>query len=285
MTDPLEALAIRGEGLQASSLLGPDARGRRHLALRLLDAEGVQIVDGIASAGPARFASYTTPHRFVATDGATYWVKHRAQEGLGAECIAARLAEQVGIGPRAAIIRIGALAVPVDGSLDRFLGTVLGLRHVPDVLNADEMTALIGVGAGAFDQKKVDAQTWADVTAFQTWINAEDSQVFVRVTDGHILSADHGACFGKLLPGPPRRVVTPRIPGITEWRCDAAVLERSIARIEGLTEVQLLQAAAGIPEDGEWRALFARRLAVVEWLIKRQMTLREVMLSWAPRVS
>jgi hypothetical protein len=260
------------------------ARGQRHETLRLLDARGISTRDAIALAWTARGVnSYSAPRPFVLDGGETYWIKPQAQEGLGQELIGGRLASEVGVGPQVAIVDVSAIAVPLDGSLDRFVGTMLGVRHIVGVENGRELGPALR--SELFTTGMLDMASWAAVTAFQTWINAEDSQVFVGLGDGIVHSADHGGCFKALLPGPPQRIVTPDIPGLESMRCDWSLLEGPAQRIASIRESVLLEAAAGMPEVGPWRTSFAQRIAIVEWLIKRQHGLPEVLRRWSTWVS
>ncbi len=215
--------------------------------------------------------------------GDTFWIKPQAQEGLGQELFGGRLASAVGVGPEVFVIEVSALAVPRDGSLNRFIGTMLGVHHLSGVENARDLGPAIR--GGRFSTKNVDMASWAAVTAFQTWINAEDSQVFIGMGDGAVYSADHGGCFKELLPGRPQRIVTPDIPGFESGRCDWSLLAGPAQRIASLPESVLLEAAANMPETGPWRTSFAQRIAMVEWLIKRQPDLQEVLRRWSTWVS
>jgi hypothetical protein len=160
---------------------------------------------------------------------------------------------------------------------------MLGVHHLVGVENGCDLGPAIR--SGAFTTAKLDMASWAAVTAFQTWINAEDSQVFVGMADGVIHSADHGGCFRTLLPGRPQRIVTPDIPGLQSIRCDWSLLEGPAQQIATLPASMLLEAAANMPEVGPWRTSFAQRLATVEWLAKRQPDLPEVLRRWSTWVS
>lgn len=256
------------------------SRGRRHQTLRLLDARGVTSLDAISLAWTSPSTrSFAAPRPFIIEGGEVFWIKAQAQEGLGQELIGGRLAAAVGVGPPVAIVQVSALAVPPNGSLDRFVGTMLGVRNLVAVENGRSLGP--AVRSGTFTSANLDMASWAAVTAFQTWINAEDSQVFVGLGDGVIYSADHGNCFKALLPGRPQRIVTPHIDGLTSIRCDWSLLEGPAERIATLPESTLLEAVAGIPETDSWRTSFARRIATVEWLVKRQAGLPDVLRRWS----
>jgi hypothetical protein len=72
-------------------------------ALSALDARGYTVLDALAHGGLGR-TTHAAPNTFVCSDGKTYWVKGRAQQGLVAELIAGRLADKVGAGPSARVI-------------------------------------------------------------------------------------------------------------------------------------------------------------------------------------
>jgi hypothetical protein len=259
---------------------GGTSREQRRQTLRLLDGRGYQTRQAIGVAWPSESTfSFAAPRPFIVNGGEIYWVKPAAQEGLGQELIGSRLASRIGVGPVVDIVDVSPIAVLGDGTLERFVGTMLGVRHLVGVVNGRDLGPAIR--SGTFALTKLDVASWAAVTAFQTWINAEDSQVFVSIGDGMIYSADHGGCFKKLLPGPPQRIVTPAISGLANLRCDWSVIGEPAERIASLSESSILEAASSMPEFGPWRTSFAQRIATVEWLIKRQPGLPDVLRRWS----
>ncbi len=90
----------------------------------------------------------------------------------------------------------------------------------------------------------------------------------------------------ELLNGPPTRVVITPIPGIPDnYGLRAEPMDRALAKIEALSENDILSAVSHIPDGDGWMSLFDRWLAIASWLIRRQSVLREVMGQWSYRMS
>jgi hypothetical protein len=224
------------------------------------------------------------PHLFLAANGRSYWVKTKAQRGLFPEYAIGQLAALVGAGPGAELISVQRSALPLNGTLDRFEGTFVGSEHVPGAVNIEEFGEL--VTSGLLDPQVVDARSRARTIAFQTWVNAMDEQVLVRLEDGVVLTIDHGDCLSALPPGPPSRIVVAPIGGLSgtvgrDWR----VVSEAVDAITAISEGQILEIVAGLENLDGWQAPFERRLMAARWLIKRQQKLGEELGKWAPRLS
>jgi hypothetical protein len=263
--------------------LAEDGRGQRVLALRLLDSSPVACLTALALGTHAAGTS-TGPRTFICDDREEYWVKRRAQSGLLAELAAGRLAEKLGAGPHVSAVRVPWEALPRDRSLSEFDGIWVGIQHVPAGISARDIGLLLGTKR--LDHSLLDEDSRALAIALQTWLNDEDPQVLIDMDSGHVLSIDHGQCFKELLKGPPTRIVITPIPGIPDnYGFRAEPMDRALARIEALSEQDILAAVSRVPDGDGWLSLFDRRLAIANWLIKRQSVLREVMRQWSYRVS
>lgn len=263
--------------------LAADNRGQRMFALRLLDATPVTFLNALALGTHAASTS-TGPRTFICDDREEYWVKRRAPSGLLAELAAGRLAEKLGAGPHVAAVRVPWEALPRNHSLSEFAGTWAGVQHVPAGISARDVGVLLGTKR--LEVASLDEDSRALAIAFQTWLNDEDSQVLIDLQSGHVFSIDHGLCFRELLKGPPTRVVITPIPGIPDsFGLRAEPMDNALARIEALSEQDILAAMSRVPDGDGWLSLLDRRLAIANWLISRQSALREVMRQWTHRLS
>lgn len=260
-----------------------EPRAARLLGLRRLDAAGI---DALTARSPAPMDSaltYSVPRAFLCTDGGVWWLKSKAQQGIAVEVIAGRLAKLVGAGPGACPVYVGSDAIAGQLGLLRFEGHVAGIEHRPGVESSKRLARLVGGGGIPVP---VNGSSRAIVVAFQTWLNVDDPQVLINILTGDVETHDHGDTFGQLLKGPPSAVVIAKIPGVPDhFGLGRAELDMAIRRIETLTELDILWAVSGLPDGPGWRASFARRLAIAEWLIRRQRRLREVLMGWGVRPS
>ena len=153
-----------------------------------------------------------------------------------------------------------------------------GIEHRPGVESSKKLARLV---TGHSVSIPIDPTSRALAIAFQTWLDVSDAQVFVNTLTGEVETYDHGETFGELRKGPPTRIVIARIPGVSDHvGLERQELDAAIRRIEALSANEILSAVAGIPDEPGWRATFDRRLAIAEWLIKRQARLREVLMGW-----
>lgn len=243
-----------------------------------------QILDAVALS-PGKSApspSHANPVPLVCSDGKTYWVKARAQDGLSAELIAGRLASRIEIGPAARIIRVSEHVIPQASRPDKFQGILVGVEDQPGTVNNKDIQAVLGVG-----QLKPDLISAADrarVIAFQTWLGMQDSQVLVELTTGRIHSIDHG-CWASLgasgtLQDP--AIVLTDVPGIDiSVGRDLTHVQDAVARIEALADADILLALTHIPKEQEWHSTPDRLKAIGRWLAYRRDRVREVMETWA----
>ena len=253
--------------------------------LGFLDLKGVVELAAVARAPhPPSLGTLSKPAPFVCSDGTVYWCKGntpqaQVQQGLMAELVAGRLAERTAVGGPAAVVRIDQSLVPPDGTLDHLVGTVVGVRHFDNMEHVRTLQMLLS--GGAVPAGSVDPLSRARVIAFQTWIGANDSQLMIGISNGRVVSIDHGDCFGNLaVPSQPSVVITP-IPGLPEQHCkDRAYLDAVLGPIEALSDEDLLIAVARVPNSGAWNADSGRRLAVARWLADRRDKLRGVMTQW-----
>ena len=255
-----------------------EPRANRLLRLRKLDAEGVASVVARAAAPLELSFSYSAPRAFLCSDEAIWWLKSKAQQGLVAEVVAGRLAKLAGAGPGASPVLVGAEALAGQLGLNRFRGHVVGIEHRPGVISSKKLADFL---SGHSIGLPIDVASRAIVIAFQTWLNVEDAQVLVNTLTGQVETHDHGETFRELKKGPPSRIVVARIPGVADHAgLSRPELELAVRRIEAITPDEILWAVSGIPDEPGWGGGFERRLAIAEWLIKRQARLREVLTGW-----
>lgn len=259
-----------------------ERRGRIHLGLRLLEATPTEPLRATTYLGPSGYRTYASPYRFAGSDGGIYRVKARAQQGLGAEMLCNRLANRLAIGPETRVIDVGGAVLPRDRHLDHLVGLRLATAEVDSAFNDEELRDL----EFEVDPKKIDWHSWALVVALHTWVYAGDPQAVLRMTDGRVLSVDHGDCFRQLTPGKPTGLIVPSLHGIDGATFDVEHVVHALREIESLREDALIRVAAGIPGDHDgWRMPLERKIRVIDWLIERQLGIREVMVPWMPMIS
>jgi hypothetical protein len=245
-----------------------------------LDARGPENLLALAYDRPPPAGSHANPHAFVCSDGKTYWVKRTAQQGLVAELIAGRVAALAGAGPVARVVEVPRAALPASGVANHLEGTGVGTLDRRGAENARHLQQFLPP-QGQFDVASVDAASRAMVIAFQSWIGAGDSQVLIDLATGEVLSIDHGECFGSAATlSDPTPIVTD-IPGVSsDHGRTARLIDRAVKTIEAVTDGQLLEAVACVPDVPDWRADADRRLTIAAWLAHRRDRLRGVMQSW-----
>ena len=256
----------------------------RRDTFRTLDARPGRAIDIITYAFPGTSGRYGRPDLYIGSDGLRYWVKARAQRGLVAEVIAGRLADSLGVGPIARVARLDGTVAPLASRLYKFSGLAAASQDVADTMNQAELLRLVQqerlVGA------RLDSRSRAAVTAFQTWIGVSDEQVLVRLTDGKVLSIDHGDAFGELLEGPPSRIVLAGIPGVSDnVGRDWDDLRPAVEAIEALPIENIYAATAGIPDGDRWLGSSERRYQIANWLVVRQRSIGEEIRKWARLLS
>jgi hypothetical protein len=250
------------------------------VGLRVADSAAPGPARSLSYVGPTGYRTYSPPHRFVDDKGRIVLVKARAQQGLGAEAFANKLAHMLDAGPESFIIDIGAGTVPDDGRLNHLVGLKVATVELEGIVNHEQLVRL-----GFFpDPEKVDWDSWARVVAFHTWIYAGDPQAVFRVSDGRVFSVDHGACFRELLRGGPAGVIVPELHGVVGVPFDRRAVANALDAIEAITESDIVAAAGGIPDGPDWRMPIDRRLRIVDWLLNRQIGVREVV-EWNLRLS
>lgn len=283
MVEPSETLPLGLTDLDAVEA-EMDDRGKRHLQLRQLDRVGFQPIYVLTCEPDEVEQTFAAPVKVVCSDGQMYWLKARAQDGLLSEIATARLNKRLGTGPEGRIVEVPASVFWNEPRLGRFIHSSVGVRHLPETASTREIRALLG--RGRFDARLVDAESRARVIASQTWFNIDDAQVRVGLRDGRVHSVDHGAALDARLKGRPTRIVVTEIPGVSpDLGRDWSVMRPAIELIESVSEAEILAAVSSMPNDGSWRATFARRIAVAEWLIRRQKNIGEVMQAWSLRLS
>jgi hypothetical protein len=242
-------------------------------------AKPITAVLAIAYGGEPPNDSHASPHRVVAINGKTYWIKAVAQGGLEVELVAGRLAHALSVGPLAEVVDVPTQALPADGRLARLQGRMVGSIDHRDTVNARYLDGL--VADGTLDVSVIDVGSRASVIAFQTWIGASDEQVLVNLKTGRILSIDHGDCLpdgGQLM-----RVVVAPIPGLSaDIGRDFSLLRNTLTKILQVTEDDLIAAVSGIPDGNGWNGSVERRFRIVDGLLDRQSRLEEVLRAWAP---
>lgn len=253
----------------------------REGALELLERRGYEVVDAVTHVGGPPSSSLASPNRFVCVDGKTYWLKAAAQEGLVAELIAGRIAAKVQAGPMARIVRVPAETLPTSGVANHLLGIVAGSEDQFGMVNTKDLAPFLA--NAQFDATAIDPFARARVIAFHSWLGLSgDAQILVGLTDGGVLSIDHGDAFSNTSSTNDPTVLAKAIPGV-----DDAVGRRvrhiraAVRTIESLSDMDLVNAVAGVPSGDPWRGPVARRLEIVGWLAHRRDRLWAVMDKWA----
>lgn len=249
-------------------------------SLERLDRQGYRVLNAVTYVGGAGTSSLANPQAFICADGATYWLKSSAQQGLAAELIAGRLAARVSAGPVSQVIWVPPEALPPSGVANHLQGLVVGSRDVRDSVNARELGRVLPPD-GSFDVRVIDGASRARVVVFQTWVGASDSQVLVELMTGRVHSIDHGDCFGSLASPTALGVIVTDIPGVSgELGRSRSLVLPAIEQIETVTNDEILQAVAGVPSGESWQSDVTRRLEIAQWLAARRDCLREVVLQW-----
>ncbi len=245
-----------------------------------LDERGVEHLLALAYDRPPPVGSHSNPHAFVCSDGKTYWVKRNVQQGLVAELVAGRVAALAGAGPIARVVEVPHAALPAGGVANHLVGTGVGTLDRRGAENARHLQQFLPP-QGQFDPATVDSASRARVIAFQSWIGAGDSQVLIDLATGEVLSVDHGECFGSAdTLSDPAPIVTD-IPGVSsDHGRTRRLIDRAVKAIQALTDRQLLEAVACVPNLPDWRGDADRRLTIAVWLAHRRDRLGEVMQSW-----
>lgn len=247
--------------------------------LDTLDRRGYVVLEAVTHARPSLASSLASPNAFICIDGKTYWLKGNAQQGLVAELVAGRLAHKVSAGPLARIIRVTPEALPPGGGADHLVGVVVGLEDQAETMNARDLGRFIS--GGHFQPGVIDGASRARVIVFQTWLGVGDAQVLVHLTRGSVISIDHGDCFGATGGQTDPVVHVTEIPGVSSnVGKEIAPVRDGVARIEALTDRDILDAVSCIPTGDLWRSPAARRLEIARWLGYRRGRLREVMEAW-----
>lgn len=246
--------------------------------LNELDQRGYQVFEAIRHAG-GHSATFSAPNQLVAIDGRTYWVKGHVQQGLVAELIAGRLARRCGAGPEATILHVTP-EVAEEGQIPTDqLGLVVGSRDEPNTVNARDLGNL--APDVSFPATGIDGPSRALVVTFQTWLGVGDAQVLVRLTDGHVLSIDHGDAFGSTSSRERPVPIVTDIPGVGpdvgRRKGDVMV---AVNRIQSISDMDLINDVARVPAGAAWRSPAARRLEIAEYLAFRRDLLEEVMTEW-----
>jgi hypothetical protein len=246
--------------------------------LNELDRRGYQVLEAIRHAG-GHSSSYSAPNQLVAIDGRTYWVKGHVQQGLVAELVAGRLARRSGAGPEAAILHV-TREVAEEGQIPTDqLGLVVGSRDEPNTVNARDFGNL--APDLSFRATGIDGPSRARVIAFQTWLGVGDAQVLVRLTDGHVMSIDHGDAFGATASQDRPTLIVADIPGVPpevgRRKGDVMV---AVNQIQSISDMDLINDVARVPAGAAWRSPATRRLEIAEYLASRRDQLEEVMSEW-----
>jgi hypothetical protein len=257
----------------AGAFSGDNDKATHRRIFETLESYGCEELEAVAPVDLARLGGRVgRPVPYLCSNGLVYWTKLKAQTGLAAELIVNRLASKLDVGPPTTIVRVDPFLATV-GNSSRAVGTL----NLTDVVSSKELGPAKHVG---FNPAVVDAESRARIAVFQSWIDVVDEQVLVRTTDGRVFSYDHGDSFRSLMGGPPRMVVA-EIAGIRfDWSSTSSAALSMVLEIEQLTSTEILEAAAGVPDEDGWQGLFSRRFGIARWLIKRQPLLRGEVMKW-----
>jgi hypothetical protein len=244
--------------------------------LEELDRKGVDVLDAITYSRPPPGGSHASPHAFVFPGGRTYWVKRTAQQGLVAELVAGQLGAAIDAAPMARVVSVSANIAPPEAK--HLVGVGVGVEDAPGMENLRHLQQALP--AGTLDPANLDIASRLRVLAFQTWIGVGDTQILVDLRNGRLLSIDHGEwCSDPSSPAEPLIVSTPGVAD--DVGRDSDDVEDAVGRISGLTDENLLEAVAQVPDGTEWNSAPARRLQLAEWLAFRRDRLAEVVRRWA----
>jgi hypothetical protein len=245
--------------------------------LEQLDSDGYVVLDAISHDRAPPSVSHASPHAFVCVDGRTRWVKRKAQHGLLAELVAARLGAIIGVAPEGLIIRVPAEAAPADGSADHLVGLGVGVGDQPGMENLRELAGTLP--GGVLDPAKVDVASRVLVLSFQTWLGMGDAQILVDLRNGQLMSIDHGD-WGSDLTRRDDPVIVPT-PGLPDDSGRSAPhVEEALTRITGISDEQILQSVARVPGGADWNSARSRRLELARWVALRRDRLTGVMRAW-----
>jgi hypothetical protein len=269
--DPSELTTKTGED--------PDVFSEERLAK--LDAEGVPAESAVAYVGPPPDpGTFASPHAFVAENSGTNWLKRKAQDGLAAELIAGRLGAMVDASPGAGVVDVPEEAVKDHTEATHFKGRNVGIRDRPGTTNVRNLGVLFGP-EGKLDPKVLDPASRARTVVFQSWLGVQDGQVLINATTGRVESIDHGAWASSVLSAPPDPTpVVTDIPGCDDVGKTPELVEEAVERIEAVSDEELLEAVARVPEGPEWGLDRPARLALVRALALRRDRLRAAMTTW-----
>lgn len=246
--------------------------------LEALDRKGYLVVEALHAGSGHSPHTASRPETFVCIDGRTYWVKGTAQQGLVSELIVGRLAELVGAGPLARIVHVSDIAGATAQNV-QIMGLLAGSLDVPDTVNARDLQTL--TPAVQLPSSGINPVSRARVIAFQTWIGVSDAQVLIRLTDGEVLTIDHGDAFGSTSAADDPAIAVTPIPGLSDTIGKrAGHIMPAVDSIQRVTDRQLLECVAGIPSGSPWRSPAPRRLEIAEYLAHRRDRLQEVIRTW-----
>jgi hypothetical protein len=274
MREPLQGdLGLFGSRPEA------DARSSRRARLAELDQDPLRPIYALTPVPFERPHTFSAPVPFVCSDGRVWWLKEKLRAGLSVELVAGRLAQILDAGQPAEIVFAPRRDIAPADSHSRILGMVVGVLDLPHSMPTGQLVDVIG--DGRFDVRRLDGRSRARVVALQTILSVTDPQVFVSLNTGRLYSYDHDECLNSLIRGPMQLVLAP-IPGVNAgFGSDRRSLDEAIGMVEAITEEQVLNAVACIPDDLRWQAPFARRIAMAEMVIRRQKGIGEVMTQWA----
>jgi hypothetical protein len=240
------------------------------------DAEGYVVLDAISHVTGPPSGSLANPHHFLAIDGKGYWIKAAAQGGLINELVGGRLASALGAGPMARILRVPNEALPADGTANHLEGVNVGLEDLPGRVNVKDLGLL---GVTQLDLTNVRAEDRATVVAFHSWTGMNDAQVLVNMQSGRLSTIDFGDCFNGMTADPTLVIVD--LPGLNRDHGKDHALAAA-ARVEAITDDQLIAAVARIPSGGPWgpSADVDSRFKLAEHLAARRANVAKVMATW-----
>lgn len=224
--------------------------------------------------------SYAAPHAFVCSGGDTYWLKGRAQNGLGVELICGRLAHRVDAGSIAHTVHLPTEALPSNSVADHLAGLVVGFLAEPNMHNTKYLAFFVAQGV-QFPIGSVDPFDYVLAMAFRAWIGCGDPQALLSVTSGRLRSVDYGDALGPAAMSAPMALQPIPIPGLVpNIGKTKHVIDQVVARFNSVTDEALVVAVSRVPTGSAWGLTRDERYQIAQALARRRNAMKEVLYQW-----